>query len=87
MDETPHVCPFEPVCSICGSVNWSAALQAWQRDRAVDLKDQRITALKAGLREACDGWAYAAQYKGDYFVKKHHDLEDIARLRKVADGE
>ena len=44
-----------------------------------------VDALRAALEEALDGWEYAAQYKGEYFVKKHGDTEDIARLRKLLD--
>lgn len=40
-------------------------------------------ALREALKEALDGWAYAASYKGDYFREKHGDDEDIARLRAL----
>ena len=47
----------------------------------------QISMLKEALEEALDGWEYAAQYKGEYFIKKHGDSEDIARLRKLLDDD
>ena len=43
----------------------------------------RVTALEKELAEALDGWAEAAQYKGDYFREKHGDMEEIERLRAL----
>lgn len=43
----------------------------------------RIAALRSALAEALDGWADAANYKGDYLRDKHGDVEDIARLRAL----
>jgi hypothetical protein len=52
-----------------------------ERDRLLAaLKDDR---LHDALKEALEGWEYAAQYKGEYFVKKHGDMEEIAELRKL----
>jgi hypothetical protein len=42
-----------------------------------------IESLRAALTEALDGYADACAYKDAYLVKKHGDLEDIARLREV----
>jgi uncharacterized protein YlxW (UPF0749 family) len=39
--------------------------------------------LREALDEALDSWQEAAQYKGDYLMKKHGDMEDIAELRKL----
>jgi cell division septum initiation protein DivIVA len=39
--------------------------------------------LREALKEALDSWQEAAQYKGEYFLKKHGDMEEIAELRKL----
>jgi hypothetical protein len=43
--------------------------------------------LAAALKEALDGWEDAAQYKGEFLMKKHGDAEDIARLRALLPAE
>lgn len=46
-----------------------------------------VDALSAALKEACDGWEEASQYKGEFLAWKHGDADDIARLRKLLGGE
>jgi hypothetical protein len=41
----------------------------------------RVEELEAALGEALEGWGNAALYKGEYFIEKHGDAENIARLR------
>lgn len=43
----------------------------------------RAAALEAALAEACDEYAYAAEYKGEYLRDKHGDRETVARLRQA----
>ena len=45
--------------------------------------EAEVAALRAALTEALEGWEYAAQYKGEYFIKKHGDADDITRLRAL----
>jgi hypothetical protein len=49
--------------------------------REIDRLRARVAVLEAALREACDGFEYCSQYKGEYLAEKHGDAEDIARLR------
>lgn len=42
-----------------------------------------VDKLREALEEALDGWEYAAQYKGEHLARKHHDAEDITRLRLI----
>lgn len=44
-------------------------------------------ALRAALKEACEGWEEASQYKGEFLACKHGDADNIARLRKLLGGE
>ena len=59
------------------------ALQLWSEWAEGMLRD--AARLQEALREALDGWAYAAQYKGEYFRGKHGDDADIARLSALLD--
>ena len=43
--------------------------------------------LVEGLRDALEGWEYAAEYKGEYLLEKHGDAEDIERLRALLHSE
>jgi hypothetical protein len=45
-----------------------------------------IMNLRAALKDALDGWEYAANYKGEYLARKHGDAEDIAELRTLLRG-
>lgn len=41
------------------------------------------TVLRKALKEACDEFEDASQYKGEYMRKKHGDDETLARLRAL----
>ena len=47
--------------------------EAYWRERA-----ERLTSM---LNDALNEWADAAQYQGEYLLKKHGDMEEIARMR------
>lgn len=44
---------------------------------------EQIAKLREALRDALDGWAEAASYKGEWLSKHHGDFEDIERLRAI----
>ena len=46
-----------------------------------------VDALKLALEEALDGWEDASHYKGEWLAKKHGDIQDIVRLRKLLDDD
>lgn len=45
--------------------------------------EARIKLLEDALHEALLEWEYSTHYKGEYLTKKHHDMDDIAKLRAL----
>lgn len=74
------MCSGEPQC---GCEECERYADNYRLEFELEQLKKQCRELKSALKEALEGWEYAAKYKGDFLSKKHGDFEDISKLRKL----